>query len=57
MGTDDLKLGHAKQTWHTKTAFFALRVLLSRGGDPAGVGVEEEEEDHAEGHEIHIDEK
>jgi len=30
---------------------------LSRGGDPKGVGVEEEEEDHAEGHEIHVDEK
>ena len=28
-----------------------------RGGDPEGVGVEEEEEDHAEGHEIHVDEK
>jgi hypothetical protein len=30
---------------------------LARGGDPKGVGVEEEEEDHAEGHEIHVDEK
>ena len=30
---------------------------LVRGGDPKGVGVEEEEEDHAEGHEIHVDEK
>jgi hypothetical protein len=30
---------------------------LSRGGDPKGVGVEEEEENHAEGHEIHVDEK
>jgi hypothetical protein len=28
-----------------------------RGGDPEGVGVEEEEENHAEGHEIHVDEK
>jgi hypothetical protein len=28
-----------------------------RGGDPEGVGVEEEEEDHAEDHEIHVDEK
>ena len=27
------------------------------GGDPESVGVEEEEEDHAEGHEIHVDEK
>ena len=26
-----------------------------RGGYPAGVGVEEEEEDHAEGHEVHVD--
>jgi hypothetical protein len=26
-----------------------------RGGDPAGVGVEEEEENHAEGHEVHVD--
>jgi hypothetical protein len=30
---------------------------LGRGRDPEGVGVEEEEEDHAEGHEIHVDEK
>jgi hypothetical protein len=28
-----------------------------RGGDPEGVGVEEEEEDHAEGHQIHVDKK
>jgi hypothetical protein len=28
-----------------------------RGGDPEGVGVEEEEENHAEGHEIHVDQK
>jgi hypothetical protein len=27
------------------------------GGDPEGVGVEEEEEDHAEGHEVHVDEQ
>jgi hypothetical protein len=27
---------------------------LLGGGDPAGVGVEEEEEDHAEGHEVHV---
>ena len=26
-----------------------------RGGDPAGVGVEEEEENHTEGHEVHVD--
>jgi hypothetical protein len=30
---------------------------LLRGGDPEGVGVEEEEENHAEGHEVHVDEK
>ena len=30
---------------------------LLRGGDPEGVGVEEEEENHAESHEIHVDEK
>jgi hypothetical protein len=30
---------------------------LARGGEPEGVGIEEEEEDHAEGHEIHVDEK
>jgi hypothetical protein len=28
-----------------------------RRGDPEGVWVEEEEENHAEGHEIHVDEK
>lgn len=28
-----------------------------RRGDPEGVGIEEEEEDHAEGHEIHVDEE
>jgi hypothetical protein len=27
------------------------------GGDPEGVGVEEEEENHAEGHEVHVDEE
>jgi len=32
-------------------------MCLARGGDPEGVGVEEEEENHAEGHEIHVDEK
>ena len=26
-------------------------------GDPASVGVEEEEEDHADGHEVHVDEE
>jgi hypothetical protein len=36
------------------------RLLLGRrallgGCDPAGVGVEEEEENHAEGHEVHVD--
>jgi hypothetical protein len=30
-------------------------LALLRGGDPAGVGVEEEEENHAEGHEVHVD--
>jgi hypothetical protein len=30
---------------------------LVRGGDPAGVWVQEEEEDHAECHEIHVDEE
>jgi len=28
-----------------------------RRGDPEGVRIEEEEENHAEGHEIHVDEK
>ncbi len=28
---------------------------LLGGGDPAGVGIEEKEEDHAEGHEVHVD--
>jgi hypothetical protein len=31
------------------------RGLLLRGCDPAGVGVEEKEENHAEGHEVHVD--
>ena len=31
--------------------------VLARGGDPEGVGVKEEEEDHAEGHEVHVDEE
>ena len=35
---------------------FRLTGLVG-GGDPEGVGIEEEEEDHAEGHEIHVDEK
>jgi hypothetical protein len=30
---------------------------LLRRGDPEGVGVEEEEENHAESHEVHVDEK
>jgi hypothetical protein len=30
---------------------------LLGGCDPAGVGVEEEEENHAEGHEVHVDAK
>ena len=28
-----------------------------RGRDPEGVGVKEKEEDHAEGHEVHVDEE
>jgi hypothetical protein len=28
-----------------------------RRGDPEGVGIEKEEEDHAEGHEVHVDEE
>jgi hypothetical protein len=50
----------------TDLRFFSHRVFLFcdseraalallRGGDPAGVGVEEEEENHAEGHEVHVD--
>jgi hypothetical protein len=27
------------------------------GGDPEGVGIEEKEDDHAEGHEVHVDEE
>jgi hypothetical protein len=30
---------------------------LPAGGDPAGVRIEKEEEDHAEGHEVHVDEE
>jgi len=30
---------------------------LSRRGDPEGVRVEEEEENHAQGHEVHVDEE
>jgi hypothetical protein len=33
------------------------RYTLARGGDPEGVGVEEEEENHAEDHKVHVDEK
>jgi hypothetical protein len=33
----------------------ALRLL--RRGDPEGIGVEEEKENHAESHEVHVDEK
>ena len=36
--------------------FFGGEILLGRA-DPVGVGVEEEEEDHAESHEVHIDEE
>ena len=28
-----------------------------RGDHPLGVGIEEEKEDHAKGHEVHVDEK
>ena len=35
------------------TALFCPGLLA--GSDPVGVGVEEEEEDHAEGHEVHVD--
>jgi hypothetical protein len=31
--------------------------LSSGGGDPSGVGIEEEEENHAESHEVHVDEE
>jgi hypothetical protein len=38
--------------------FFPRRAFrLMRGGDPEGVGVEEEEENHAEGHEVHVDQE
>jgi hypothetical protein len=30
---------------------------LLTGSDPTSVGVEEEEKNHAEGHEVHVDEK
>jgi hypothetical protein len=36
--------------------FFGGEILLGRT-DPVGVGVEEEEEDHAESHEVHVDEE
>jgi hypothetical protein len=32
-------------------------MVLLRGGDPEGVGVEEKEENHAENHEVHVDEE
>ena len=38
-------------------ALWGCGLWLARRGDPAGVGVEEEEENHAEGHEIHVDEQ
>jgi hypothetical protein len=31
--------------------------ILARGDDPVGVRVEEQEENHAEGHEVHVDEE
>jgi hypothetical protein len=31
--------------------------LLSSGGDPSSVGIEQKEEDHAESHEVHVDEE
>jgi hypothetical protein len=34
-----------------------MSIHLVRGGDPAGVGVEEEEENHAEGHQVHVDQE
>jgi len=34
-----------------------LNSLLVCGGDPECVGVKEEEEDHAKGHEVHVDEE
>jgi hypothetical protein len=37
-------------------SYFSLAALV-RGGDPEGVGVKEEKENHAEGHEIHVDEE
>jgi hypothetical protein len=30
---------------------------LARGDDPVGVWVEEQEENHAEGHEVHVDQE
>ena len=32
-------------------------IALLRGDHPVGVGVEEEEEDHAESHQVHVDEE
>ena len=51
-----------KQTADPSTALRSgrdhiYRHNLARRGDPEGVGVEKEEEDHAEGHEIHVDEE
>jgi hypothetical protein len=31
--------------------------ILARGDDPVGVRVEEQEENHAEGHEVHVDQE
>ena len=28
-----------------------------RGADPEGIGIEEEEEDHSDGHQVHVDEQ
>ena len=38
--------------------FFGRRALqLLRGDDPVSVGVEKEEENYAEGHEVHVDQE
>jgi hypothetical protein len=37
--------------------FRGVVLRLVGGGDPEGVGIKEQEEDHAEGHEIHVDEE
>jgi hypothetical protein len=49
-----LRCAPVGMTNHVSRFSFAA---LVRGGDPEGVGVEEEEENHAESHEIHVDEK